>query len=578
MNAVIWLQEPNFQLLTYVLNTLGQLYGNINILGITGSLKPNTALNFNGTLLPGIDKHQLQMLNCDLIVVVGQNTTLKPILAEAKTLGTDTDKIVSDRLIMMPGFSLEKYKRLRRSQLSILAMNDCGKLIGQIFGIETPSIEITASDADFLNFIRDPWRHFQSEFISKVNWFNLLVVMYTENPKILEAFNRLPYAKKICFVPFETSLESGYFIPPYYTGGLPIEQAVNRILASNVTCFDLFNAFIYGMKTPVNIFNKAVGSVIKEGNYKFITSDGKIRYLNWEAIDYSEGKFNRFDKDVMNNGDNLWFTRFVRANVSANKSFNFLSVYGDPRFVRQVKLERKIFYTNENVYHWPWYDGYQDYCLPNVELAMGYEYLNSAKYLRFPWWLQSTFSPELDMPSIKNKIAEINSARNSKKYDCVVIASHDMMNVRMPIFNQLQNELRIKSAGQWNKNTDELQKDYEDNKFRYVHEFQFNICPENCNRRGYVTEKLFGAFQSGSIPIYYGSDNRPEPDIINPDAVLFFDPKSDNEELVREVRRLKSDDAYYDKFIRQEKLFAKPAAEFVYSTFEELAKRLRDMK
>ena len=38
------------------------------------------------------------------------------------------------------------------------------------------------------------------------------------------------------------------------------------------------------------------------------------------------------------------------------------------------------------------------------------------------------------------------------------------------------------------------------------------------------------------------------------------------------------DDAYYDKFIRQEKLFAKPAADYIYSTFEELAKRLREMQ
>ena len=50
---------------------------------------------------------------------------------------------------------------------------------------------------------------------------------------------------------------------------------------------------------------------------------------------------------------------------------------------------------------------------------------------------------------------------------------------------------------------------------KYVHEFKFNICPENRNVKDYVTEKLFEAFAAGAIPIYYGSDNNPEPEIIN---------------------------------------------------------------
>ena len=153
-----------------------------------------------------------------------------------------------------------------------------------------------------------------------------------------------------------------------------------------------------------------------------------------------------------------------------------------------------------------------------------------------------------------------------------------MTNIRAPIYNLLKNVIDIKCAGRWNNNTDELKSVYADDKTRYVHEFMFNICPENCNGSGYVTEKIFDAFRAGSIPIYYGSDNNPEPGVINPSAVLFFDPKSDNQELIKEVKRLKTDEAYYDKFMRQEKLFAKPAADYVSNVLEEFAKRLREMQ
>ena len=37
-------------------------------------------------------------------------------------------------------------------------------------------------------------------------------------------------------------------------------------------------------------------------------------------------------------------------------------------------------------------------------------------------------------------------------------------------------------------------------------------------------------------------------------------------------------ETYYDKFMRQEKLFAKPAADYIQNTLEEFAKRLREMQ
>jgi hypothetical protein len=51
--------------------------------------------------------------------------------------------------------------------------------------------------------------------------------------------------------------------------------------------------------------------------------------------------------------------------------------------------------------------------------------------------------------------------------------------------------------------------DYE-NKHTTLNHFKFNICFENCAFPGYVTEKIFDSFLSGSIPIYFGA-----PDILD---------------------------------------------------------------
>lgn len=55
-------------------------------------------------------------------------------------------------------------------------------------------------------------------------------------------------------------------------------------------------------------------------------------------------------------------------------------------------------------------------------------------------------------------------------------------------------------------------------KREYIKGFVFNVCPENSDYPGYVTEKLLEACTMGCIPIYWG--NSLEPGIINPARVI----------------------------------------------------------
>ena len=119
---------------------------------------------------------------------------------------------------------------------------------------------------------------------------------------------------------------------------------------------------------------------------------------------------------------------------------------------------------------------------------------------------------------------------------------------------------------------------YNNDKQAYVNEFKFNICPENRNVEDYVTEKIFDAFSAGSIPIYYGSNNEPEPGIINQNAVLFWDVKhrKNNEEVREKIQELNSNSKLYAEFIEQEKL-TDYAVDYVYDTFIKFSKKLNEI-
>lgn len=46
----------------------------------------------------------------------------------------------------------------------------------------------------------------------RINWNRLFVMMITSDEEVAQQFERLPYEKKICFVPFEMEGESIYYI------------------------------------------------------------------------------------------------------------------------------------------------------------------------------------------------------------------------------------------------------------------------------------------------------------------------------------------------------------------------------
>lgn len=99
-----------------------------------------------------------------------------------------------------------------------------------------------------------------------------------------------------------------------------------------------------------------------------------------------------------------------------------------------------------------------------------------------------------------------------------------------------------------NANTLQVKFDHDINSFLAY--CSFNICLENKSSPGYTTEKLFQALLQGSIPIYWGSRNHPEPEVLTGNGIVFHDPTRPHATF-EQVKRLTSDKTYREDFLNQ---------------------------
>ena len=122
---------------------------------------------------------------------------------------------------------------------------------------------------------------------------------------------------------------------------------------------------------------------------------------------------------------------------------------------------------------------------------------------------------------IENKYKE--NIKKVKPLFATIISRHDRGGQRGKIWSSLSKyegiKGRIKSAGDYRQNTSKIGLRCED-KINYISQSLYNICPENSAYEGYFTEKIFQAFEAGTIPLYWAID-LPEKGLINENKYCF---------------------------------------------------------
>ena len=249
----------------------------------------------------------------------------------------------------------------------------------------------------------------------------------------------------------------------------------------------------------------------------------------------------------------------------------------------------KIYYTLENnhVQGAIWQEC-EDMLLDekSLSLALGFDYINHPKYLRIPWWVMTHFSPKATYEDIRKWCEKVNNPtiQNRDKF-CSFICRQDYFGDRIFFLNQTNTIANVNCPGDFCHNDDDLKTIFNDDKQEYLRQFKFNLCPENSNDYGYVTEKIFDAHEAGCIPIYWGSDGKPELDILNQDAIVFIGKsyvsklhfnsnKVENDESVLKlISDLYTYPTLYKEFAMQPRLKGN-APEIIYAYFERLEKKI----
>ena len=154
-------------------------------------------------------------------------------------------------------------------------------------------------------------------------------------------------------------------------------------------------------------------------------------------------------------------------------------------------------------------------------------------------------------------ITEFLKPRNLKSVNdkfCIFAVSNGGCDARNTFFTEISKYKTVDSCGKhlnnlgYNCPGKHSSKESTD----FFSKYKFMICFENVSKPNYCSEKLFNAYLSGTIPIYWGDPNISS--FINMDAIFYLKSNFTNEELqklIDDIRILDMNDDLYKKKYEQ---------------------------
>lgn len=284
LKVLIWVVSNDYRFLNNAINILDRQHNGLEVVG-----------TIRGTDFTKIDMGKWY----DVLLVIGaKEIGMSKITQAAKQLRLPEEKLLGDWIVCIPGFTLDKYRRLQCSSLSIISRQCFGGCISKMLGLpfRSPFVNSFIRYEDFMKFLRAPKNYIKmeprfekmtdtteevpesypilslgdialnmlhyktaeeaiakwNERKTRINPYNLIIITAFKDEEFLPEFDALPYGKKICFVPFKSDLYSAWYIKPGVDSGAKnFIDSVNRFGWGYVFYYDLFDMLLYGKKTPL---------------------------------------------------------------------------------------------------------------------------------------------------------------------------------------------------------------------------------------------------------------------------------------------------------------------------------------
>lgn len=283
----------------------------------------------------------------------------------------------------------------------------------------------------------------------------------------------------------------------------------------------------------------------------------KIAYVNfWKDTD-NDKYLSEFIKQFVN---------IEHVEYNCNPDILISSCNGNFSIDQVAKIDSKIkiFFTGENLNRFPHFNN-QKKLHQTFDIILGFNKTDMSKnILRFPLWLiYYSFYSWDDKNNILNFIQKEyeTNIRNKKSILSTCIARHDRGGQRSHICNIIENYKPNHSLypSNFRNNCQKLDLGF-NNKKDFLKNVLFSVCPENSSSELYHTEKIFHAFEGGTIPIYWAVD-KPEKELISENSYIFCN--TDNSD----ISKIQSAIDNPQKFLNQN--IFKPQGKYIIDNYYE---------
>lgn len=195
---------------------------------------------------------EISNLDYDYLIIMNERNFAE-IMNDAMGLGVPKEKIISYKVLEIPNLDFDKYFNVKAKNISIVSNNCWGGILYKSLGLEclSPFKNLFLEDEDYLRLLSDFKQYMKYSLIfdhyeidrhskeqypvmrlkdiyihfnhdsniesavekwekrkTKINYEELFVEMYTEDESVAKRFSQLEgFKNKLCFVPFETSIE-----------------------------------------------------------------------------------------------------------------------------------------------------------------------------------------------------------------------------------------------------------------------------------------------------------------------------------------------------------------------------------
>lgn len=253
---------------------------------------------------------------------------------------------------------------------------------------------------------------------------------------------------------------------------------------------------------------------------------------------------------------------FADVELSENPDFLICGAYGTDHWKYSCV---KIFYCCEELE--PNFNIY-DYAIGKTKITF------HDRYFCEPYYLSVRFIANTQKALQKHEYSE-DFFFAKKKFCNFIYSNPDADPFRAETFRALNDYKHVDSAGKFlnNMGSDQIAGErfsgnWEEQKIRFMQQYRFTIAFGNAQKYDYVDEKIFDAWNAGTIPIFWGDPKFKER--FNPKSYIDCCDCTEPQEVVERVRRIEENPKKYIEMQREPILYPNdPFREYILKNLVE---------